>query len=148
MNKSKIIIGVAIFSMAVMAGLVHETFVTESREVVEENLEIRSENTQLYAALVDAGIEDAVVDITDERALIRYNLPPNLNMEATWYYIISASAIIAPETDKIVIQTYVNYEPREEITVNTTDVIALMNEGITMVDFQERVKVSDFAGGL
>ena len=148
MNKSKIIIVSAIFSMAVMAGLVYEMSVTESSEVVEENLEIRNENTQLYAALVDAGIEDAVVDIADERALIRYNLPPNLNMEATRNYIISASAIIAPETDKIVIQTYVNYEPREEITVNTTDVIALMNEGITMVDFQERVKVSDFAGGL
>ena len=148
MNKSKIIIVSAIFSMAVMAGLVYEMSVTESSEVVEEKLEIRNENTQLYAALVDAGIEDAVVDIADERALIRYNLPPNLNMEATRNYIISASAIIAPETDKIVIQTYVNYEPREEITVNTTDVIALMNEGITMVDFQERVKVSDFAGGL
>ena len=101
----------------------YEMSVTESREVVEENLEIRTENTQLYAALVDAGIEDAVVDITDERALIRDNLlPARLNKEATKQYILSASAIIAPETDKIVIQTYVNYEPGEEITVNTVDV--------------------------
>ena len=126
MNKPKltVLLFFAIFSMAVMAGLVYEMSVTESREVVEENLEIRTENTQLYAALVDAGIEDAVVDITDERALIRYNLllPATLNKEATRQYILSASAIIAPETDKIVIQTYVNYEPGEEITVNTKDV--------------------------
>ena len=125
MNKPKltVLLFFAIFSMAVMAGLVYEMSVTESREVVEENLEIRTENTQLYAALVDAGIEDAVVDITDERALIRYNLlPANLNKEATRQYILRASAIIAPETDKIVIQTYVNYEPGEEITVNTRDV--------------------------
>jgi len=107
---------------------------------VEENIEIREKNTQLYAALVAVGIEDAIVDITGERALIRYNLPPNLNTEATWYYIMSASTAIAPESDKIIIQTYENYEWREEVTVNTTDVMALMNEDITMEDFKEMVK--------
>ena len=138
MMKGKGIIVFTAFFVALVSGLLYEMCATNPG--IEENIEIREKNTRLYAALVAVGIEDAIVDITDERALIRYNLPPNLNAEATWYYIISASAIIAPETEKIIIQTYVNYEPREEVTVNTTDVIALMNEDITMEDFKEMVK--------
>jgi len=56
---------------------------------------------------------------------------------------MSASAAIAPETDKIIIQTYENYERREEVTVNTTDVMALINGSITMEEFQKMLKVSD-----
>jgi len=40
-------------------------------------------------------------------------------------------------TDKRVIQTF-----------NTTSVIALMNEGIAIEEFQERLKVSNFTGVL
>ena len=83
------------------------------------------------------------MDITNERALIRFNLPRNLKKESAWYYIMSASAAIAPETDKIIIQTYENYERREEVTVNTTDVMALINGSITMEEFQKMLNVSD-----
>jgi len=139
--KGKGIIIFTAFFVALVFGLLYEMSATNPE--VEENIEIREENTQLYAALVAVGIEDAIVDITDERALIRFNLPNNLNKEATWYYIMSASAAIAPETDKIIIQTYENYERREEVTVNTTDVIALINGSITMEEFQKMLKVSD-----
>ena len=139
--KGKGIIIFTAFFVALVFGLLYEMSATNPE--VEENIEIREENTQLYAALVAVGIEDAIVDITDERALIRFNLPNNLNKEATWYYIMSASAAIAPETDKIIIQTYENYERREEVTVNTTDVMALINGSITMEEFQKMLKVSD-----
>jgi len=139
-GKGMIIIFTAFF-VALVFGLLYEMCATNPG--VEENIEIHEENTQLYAALVAVGIEDAIVDITDERALIRFNLPNNLNKEATWYYIMSASAAIAPETDKIIIQTYENYERREEVTVNTTDVMALINGNITMEEFQKMLKVSN-----
>jgi len=141
MKEKGIIIMLTAFFVALVFGLLYEMCATNPE--VEENIEIREENTRLYAALVAVGIEDAIVDITDERALIRFNLPNNLNKEATWYYIMSASAAIAPETDKIIIQTYENYERREEVTVNTTDVIALINGSITIEEFQKMLKVSD-----
>lgn len=49
-------------------------------------------NTELYAALVSIGIENAVVDITPERAFVRYNLPEN--MRKVNYYIMGAAAAI------------------------------------------------------
>ena len=139
--KGKGIIIFTAFFVALVFGLLYEMCATNPG--VEENIEIREENTQLYAALVAVGIEDAIVDITDERALIRFNLPNNLNKEATWYYIMSASTAIAPESDKIIIQTYENYERREELTVNTTDAMALINGKITMEEFQKMLKTSD-----
>ena len=129
-GKGMIIIMFTAFFVALVFGLLYEMCATNPG--VEENIEIREENTRLYAALVAVGIEDAIVDITDERALIRFNLPNNLNKGATWYYIMSASAAIAPETDKIIIQTYENYERREEVTVNTTDVIAVSYTHLTL----------------
>ena len=82
MMKGKgIIIMFTAFFVALVFGLLYEMCATNPK--VEENIEIREENTQLYAALVAVGIEDAIVDITDERALIRFNLPNNLNKEAT-----------------------------------------------------------------
>jgi len=51
-------------------------------------------NTELYAALVSIGIENAVVDITPERAFVRYNLPENMSKESVNYYIIGAAAAI------------------------------------------------------
>jgi len=98
-------------------------------------------NIELYAALASVGIEDAVVDITQERALIRYNLPENMSKESVNYYIMGAAATIAPNSSKIVIQVYGNFEPLEEIVVKTEDVLAFMNETITYEELEKRIEI-------
>jgi len=98
-------------------------------------------NIELYAALASVGIEDAVVDITQERALIRYNLPENMSKESVNYYIMGAAATIAPNSSKIVIQVYGSFEPLEEIVVKTEDVLAFMNETITYEELEKRIEI-------
>ena len=95
-------------------------------------------NTELYAALVSIGIENAVVDITPERAFVRYNLPEN--MRKVNYYIMGAAAAIT-NSSKIVIQVYENFTPLEEVVVNTDDVLAFMNETITYEEFEKRIEI-------
>lgn len=97
-------------------------------------------NTELYLALASVGIEDAVVDITEERALIRYNLPENMSKEAVNYYIMGAAATIT-NSSKILIQVYENFTPLEEVIVSTEDVLAFMNGTITYEELEKRIEI-------
>ncbi|RLG39170.1 MAG: hypothetical protein DRN91_00585 [Candidatus Alkanophagales archaeon] len=90
--------------------------------------------------MTSVGIEDAIVDITDERALVRYNLPENMSKESVNYYIMGAAAAIT-NSSKIVIQVYENFTPLEEIVVSTEDVLAFMNETITYEEFEKRIEI-------
>jgi len=96
-------------------------------------------NTGLYLALASVGIEDAVVDITPERALIRYNLPANMSKESANYYIMGAAATIA-NSSKIVIQVYENFMPVEEVVVSTEDVLAFINGTISYKELEKRIE--------
>jgi len=98
-------------------------------------------NTELYSALASAGIEDAVVDITPERALIRYNLPENMSKESANYYIMGAAATITPNSSKIVIQVYEDFEPLEEVVANTEDVLAFIDGAITYEELEKRIEI-------
>ena len=109
--------------------------------VKDPALEPKAYASTLYTALAGTGIDDTVVDITPERVLIRYNLPENMSKEAVQYYIMGSAATAVPESSKIVIQTYENFEPVEEATVDTKDVLAFMNESITFDEFKERIIV-------
>ena len=97
-------------------------------------------NTELYLALASVGIEDAVVDITPERALVRYNLPENMSKESVNYYIMGAAAAIT-NSSKIVIQVYESFTPLEEVIVSIEDVLAFMNETITYEEFEKRIEI-------
>ncbi len=96
-------------------------------------------NTNLYNALLDFGITDAVVDITEERAFIRYNLPDFLDNETAVFYIMVAAASVAPEAQVIIVQTYQNFEPVDEVTVSTKDVISLREGKISEEEFLKKI---------
>ncbi len=108
----------------------------------EEEINPDPLNNELYSELMRIGIRDAVVDITDERALIRYNLPEGMSREDTELSIMKAAATIAPDSDKIVIQTYENFKPVEEVTIGTSDVLDFMEKTITYEEFKNRIKCS------
>ena len=106
----------------------------------EEEVIPNPKNTELYTLLANVGIEDALVDITKDRALIRYELPENMSKEASQYYIMLAAATIT-NSSKIVIQVYENFTPLEEVVVSTDDVLAFMNGTITYEEFEKRIKI-------
>ncbi|RLI85044.1 MAG: hypothetical protein DRO98_07650 [Archaeoglobales archaeon] len=128
-------------SITVIAILAISLYILSLPLLPEPEITTNPLNTELYLALASVGIEDAVVDITDERALIRYNLPENMSKESVNYYIMGAAATIAPNSSKIVIQVYENFTPVEEVVVSTEDVLTFMNETITHEEFEKRIEV-------
>lgn len=97
------------------------------------------ENTNLYIILSSAGITDAVIDITEKRAFIRYELPDFINKTNAVYYILGAAASVAPNTKTIIIQTYQNFEPVDEVTVSTSEVISFSKGEISEEEFLKKI---------
>jgi hypothetical protein len=49
-------------------------------------------NDSVYASLAVAGMENALVDLTDERTIIGYELPRELDKEVALFYVLGAAA--------------------------------------------------------
>jgi len=96
-------------------------------------------NHELYLKLTNMGIKDAVVDITKERVLIRYNLLKSMNKSSVNYEIMRNAATIA-DSGKIVIQVYKDFKPLEEIVASREDVLAYMNGAISYKELEKRIE--------
>lgn len=86
------------------------------------SIELREENTQLYSLLYEMGL-NPLVDVTEERVLVRYNLPEGMN-EETYYRVLAYSARVAPNSREIIVQIYKDYSPYLEVRANTQDVLS------------------------
>lgn len=84
-------------------------------------------NEELYSALSSAGIEDAMVDVSEDRVLVRYELPPGYDLEATDYLVLGAAAASAPHTERLVVESYDGSMRLRRVTANTGDVLALIS---------------------
>ncbi len=98
-------------------------------------------NTQVYEALHAWGISEAVVDITSERALVRYNLPPGAEEKAIWALVFTALYSLSPNTEWVVLQMYRDFEPQTEVTVLMSDVVAFLEARLTPEEFEQRLRV-------
>ena len=100
------------------------------------SIELREENTQLYSLLYGMGL-NPLVDVTEERVLVRYNLPEGMN-EETYYRVLAYSAKTSPNSETIIIQIYRNYHPYMEIKANTQDVLSWIEGKISKEDLSKR----------
>lgn len=132
MKRKKLLIGISVVVVLLVA-----FFMLSMPEQPEATASDR--NTILYITLAEYGISDAVVDVSEGRTLIRYNLPEFMNKTDAIYYILGAAASIAPETEKISIQTYQNFEPMDEITISTKDVIDFSEGKISEDEFLKKI---------
>ncbi len=98
-------------------------------------------NSHIYALLVAGNIEEALVDSTMERTIVSYDLPANLEKEASWYYVIGVVASIAPETKRIELQAFENNQPTEQVTVQIADVLDLANNRTTEAQFRSKMEI-------
>lgn len=85
------------------------------------------ENEALYSALQSAGIDEALVDVTDDRVLVRYELPAGYDEEATTYLVLGAAAEVAPHTERIVVERYDGSTRLGRVTAKTGDVLAVVS---------------------
>ena len=100
---------------------------------------IDERNDAIYAALVSVGIENALVDVTDERTIIRYEVPNDMNKEAALYYVIGGAARYAIPGSTITATLFENESASEESTVSVKDVFAFLNKKITEKKFSGRI---------
>ena len=108
----------------------------------DDSIQVNEKNTDLYAALVAAGIKDAVVDITDERVLVSYNLPKMDDKENYVYFTIGAAYKLSPNSKKVIITEFSDLKPFEEVTISMDDVKEFAADKLSEEEFVAKWKVS------
>lgn len=131
-GKKRVVLAIVV---VILIGLGVFTFLPTP---AEEELTLNPKNSEIYSALVAVGIEEAFVDATEERVIVAYDLPSEIEKEVSWYYIMGTVASIAPDSEKVIIQAFVNDEATEEVTVQMKDIIDFLNERITEEEFKSR----------
>lgn len=96
-------------------------------------------NDSVYASLAVAGVENALVDLTGERTIIGYELPGDLDKEVALFYILGAAARHTNPEATITTTLFTGGQPSEEATVAAKDVIAFLNEEISLQECQARI---------
>ena len=108
----------------------------------EDELELNEKNSDIYSLLVAADIENAFVDVTREQVIVSYDIPENIGKEASWYYIMGAVAGVAPDSEELKIQSFVNDKPGEEVTVRIKHIRDYLEGNITDSDFKSKLVIN------
>lgn len=134
-----------IFTAAIAIVLAVVFFIRFDRASVDEQtaVVIDERNDAIYAALVSVGIENALVDVTDARTIIRYEVPRAINKKAALYYVIGAAARYAVPASTIIATLFENESASEESTVSVKDVLAFLNKEMTEKEFSGRINRKD-----
>lgn len=98
-------------------------------------------NSHIYSLLVAANIEEALVDSTNERTIVSYDLSDNMEKEVSWFYVMGAVASVVPQSKRIEIQAFVNGEPTESITVQMADALDFANNRISEEEFRTKLQI-------
>lgn len=109
----------------------------------EEPVSPSEKNTELFYTLADASITDAVVDITDERALVRYNVPENMTKNESVYYTLGATARVANESERVVLEVFSENEPVERVEVRVEEVESYLSDETTLSDLEKEIERTD-----
>ena len=133
-SKKKIAILVAALIVIIIGGYMF--IPAPTGEVV-----LNEKNSEIYSLLVAGGINESMVDATHEGVLIQYDLPDGMEKEASWYFAMGAAASASPESEKIIVQAFVNDKATEKISVKMKDVLDLLAGKISDEEFAGKVEV-------
>ncbi len=136
----RIVIGLVVLIALVVGGLWAYSQLAV-RPAPEQPVAASTENTPVYQALAAGGIDEAMVDVTPERALVRYNLPSGMAEEVSWAYALAVLSAMAPGSGQAVIQVYQDFTPRTELTVALSDVSARLAGRLSPEDFEARLSI-------
>lgn len=100
---------------------------------------IDERNDFVYSALAAAGIEKALVDVTDDRTIVDYELPIDLEKEVALFYVLGAAARYTNSESSITTTVFKDSKVSEESTVTTKHLLAFLNEEISLQECQERI---------
>jgi hypothetical protein len=137
MNKM-IVGGVIVLFVIIVGGAI--ILSQSATSAAGETIELNPVNTDVYAVLLAAGIEDAVVDYTPEHTIIGIPLTENLDAERAAFFAIGAAASVARQTETITVETFRDEVPRVSVTVESEDVLAFINGDLSEAELAERVE--------
>ena len=102
-----------------------------------ENIE---KNTVLYEALAEAGIENALVDVTKERIIVRLEIPEGYGKQATLSYVFGAAAETGQSSGQLIVEVFEGETPKEQYTASIKDIIDAAEGKITEESFAAKVE--------
>ncbi|MBP1909972.1 hypothetical protein [Methanolobus bombayensis] len=113
--------------------------------MISDNYDVdRAASMSIYESLAFQGIDDAVVEVTEERVFVKYDQPPvksDNDALLTWMYIIGVAAETAPGSNEIIIEMYDGTEELYEVTVQTSDIQDYLDSTTTLDEFKTKVTV-------
>src|SRR3989338_4688304 len=133
MNKKIIIAILIVAALVAGAAYLRGLFDEKATVVIDER------NDAIYAALAAAGIENALVDVTDARTIVDYEVPGGMNKEVALFYVLGAAARYAAAESTITATLFENESASEEATVSARDARAFLNREINLQEFREKI---------
>ncbi|VVB70503.1 Uncharacterised protein [uncultured archaeon] len=127
----KWIIITLIVLVLIVAGAYFYAYAPASDYVEKVSLEERSDNANLYATLLGAGIQDPFVDVNSDRVYVAYELPQGSNSDIMQRFVLGAAADANPNTQQLIVTEYVNDQPVTTWTLSMSDFKSFMTQKIT-----------------
>ncbi|QLC50580.1 hypothetical protein HWN40_10225 [Methanolobus zinderi] len=147
-KRTVAIIGIVLLFLLFSGGDDDSTSVADSTEwnsMVSDSYDVdRAASMSIYESLTFQGIDDAVVEVTDEQVLVRYDQPSvksDTDALLTWLYIMGVAAETAPDTELVIIEMYDGNDPLYEVTVQTADIQDYLDSTTTLDEFRKKVDV-------
>ena len=130
---------VAILVLVVIAAAAF-LFLSQPNPQVKE-VELEDKNSAIYSMLVAGGIKDALVDATQERVIVNYDLPAGMDKQASWFYALGSVAAVSPSSAMVVLQASQGGIASEKVTINMADVLDFLNNKTSEEQFKARLTV-------
>lgn len=129
--------GVTVLILVILVGV----FLFLSQPVTPDGpLSPNPDNTELYRTLAQNGLNESVVDVTSNRALVRYERPENMSREQSVLFVFGAAAATAENSSRIVAEIYTEDLTRVyRASVETESVRAFVEERISYGELQAAI---------
>ncbi|MDP3742634.1 MAG: hypothetical protein Q8R15_04940 [Candidatus Micrarchaeota archaeon] len=108
---------------------------------VPQELSANEKNSEIYAALVAGGIDDAVVDVTASQVIVAYELPANTDKDASLFFVMGTVAASTPDIETLKIETH-SGQTVETVTVKIKDVTDMLGGRLTELQFRTKMVVT------
>ena len=124
--------------LAIILGVVYFYF---SYKIKQNSVFLNVQNTDLYNVIARFGLSDAVVDISDERIVVSYNLENLSQKNEALFLTLGAAYQISPDSKKIIIVEFYKLVPVEEVSIFMSDVKLYAESQLSEEELVEKMKI-------
>ena len=133
----KILVTILVLSVIAAAAL----FFLSQPDAQAKEVELEDKNSAIYSLLVAGGIKDALVDATQERVIVDYELPFSMDKQASWFYVMGSVAAVSSSSEMIVLQASQGGIASEKMTVKMADALDFLNNKTSEERFKGKMIV-------